>query len=402
MKKKVMKRAAGIFLCAVLIIAALQLKECGSRKSSDPETMNVALFPYVPDIESFEAAIQKNWQEIHPQTALNFICWDCYENDPGKDLDVFVFDAIFLSHYIDAGYLLPIPQEKLEHAEDFLPFAMEGLSRDGVVYALPQLLCTQILYTRKEDTALSEADSLADLYDVIGDREEKTEIYGENEGLLVDMTSGIMTISMYLDALCDISREYSTYETLPDPDDISDEALEAVRQLVRIGGIEQLQYDTGDEYYLRAQWFADGKGRAYIDYTEAMSVMPEMADDVVLRPFSFVEDENIPLMYCDGAGILSSIEEDRKDLAIDLLNIITNSQVMEEAIAANDSPQYLLPARFSVYESLAAQFPVCSRLEEIASDPDNRVYRIGKDAREYLSEAKTVLPDLLFEESFAP
>lgn len=59
-------------------------------------TLNVALYGYVPDTERFEKAVQESWEKAEPNVTLNFVNWDCYEEEPTENVDVFVFDAIYL------------------------------------------------------------------------------------------------------------------------------------------------------------------------------------------------------------------------------------------------------------------------------------------------------------------
>lgn len=61
----------------------------------------------------------------------------------------------------------------------------------------------------------------------------------------------------------------------------------------------------------------------------------------------------------------------------------------------SQSPQYLLPARYSVYQSLGAEYPVYQKLLKIASNPHNRLFKTGPDVREWLDSAKQVIPKYL-------
>ena len=45
------------------------------------------------------------------KTKLELVDWYCYDEDLPDDLDVFVFDGIYLTEYLEKGYLLPIPEE---------------------------------------------------------------------------------------------------------------------------------------------------------------------------------------------------------------------------------------------------------------------------------------------------
>ena len=52
-----------------------------------------------------------NWEAKHPDMKLELVDWYCYDEDLPDDLDVFVFDGIYLTEYLEKGYLLPIPEE---------------------------------------------------------------------------------------------------------------------------------------------------------------------------------------------------------------------------------------------------------------------------------------------------
>ena len=55
--------ASAIVLGAILLSAAAQAQQ----------TLNVALYPYVPRIDQFQAAITAEWGKVHPEVPLNFL-----------------------------------------------------------------------------------------------------------------------------------------------------------------------------------------------------------------------------------------------------------------------------------------------------------------------------------------
>ena len=113
---------------------------------------------------------------------LHFAEWDCYTSDPDEALDVFVFDGIYLTSFVEQGYLLPVPEEKICEKAGILPFALEGCRVDGELFAVPQLLCADFLYTRANDSTLARVSSVTGLYDVLGDRNTQSVIPGETRG----------------------------------------------------------------------------------------------------------------------------------------------------------------------------------------------------------------------------
>ena len=72
------------------------------------EKLNVALFQWVPRLEQFEEVIEEEWGKPHPDVPLNFVKWDSYDTDPPATLDVFVFDGIFLTYFVQQEFLEPI------------------------------------------------------------------------------------------------------------------------------------------------------------------------------------------------------------------------------------------------------------------------------------------------------
>lgn len=385
----------------MIIVFSVSLAGCGKQaaEARNPDlTLEVALFPYVPDIARFQAVVRDAWEREHSDVSLHFVDWDCYASDPDQTLDVFVFDGIYLSSFAEEGYLLPIPEEKIRGREDIFPFALEGCISGGELYALPQLLCTDFLYTRKDDTALSGVSDIMTLYDILGDRKTQSIIPEENEGLLIDLSDVLLTkTAMYLDALMDERQEYTDYSQLPETSDLSDAALERLGALWNMGGEEQVSYWPEDnDTYVRARWFAEGKGRAYIGYAEAMEAMGDYADDVTVRRFSYGTEKNIPLFYTDMVGISSSISEDKKECAFELANILISEEVltgMSRPAKDGGSPQYLLTPRRSVYDALSKDYPIYSLLRENVDSAENHVFRMGAGVRQFITDMEKALSE---------
>lgn len=397
MRGKHVKYLAYIMIMILVVMSAGCNKQPEKTATGDL-TMEVALYPYVPDIERFQTVVSNAWAKEHPDVKLNFVDWDCYASDPDPTIDVFVFDGIYLSSFVDGGHLLPISEEMIQNKEDIFPFALEGCKYDDTLYAMPQLLCTDFLYTRKEDTELSDVTDITELYDILGDRKDQSVIPKENEGLLVNLSSGLMTKTLlYLDAVIDERQEYTDYSEFPETSDLSTNALAQINALGKMGGEKQVEYQTEDnDIYVRARWFAEGKGRAYIGYAEAIAIMGDYADDVTIRRFSYGTEKDIPLFYTDMVGISPKISEDKKELAIELANILISENVLIEMNAPakeGDFPQYLLTSRKSVYDALGKDYPIYNILKENVDSTDNHVFRLGKNARQFLQDMEKTLSE---------
>ena len=388
---------AFMLVSAVLLAFLLSAGRGTGRPAADEAitrnsdlTLEVALYPYVPDPDAFRQAVRDAWTPEHPDVGLHFTDWDCYASDPDPELDVFVYDAIYLSSFVEEGYLLPIPEEKIQNREDLIPFALEGCRSDGTLYALPQLLCADFLYTRKDDRELSGVSDLPGLYDVLGDRINQSVIPEENEGLLINLSDMPLTkVLMYLEAQVDQQQAYTAYSPLPSISDLSAPLLDRVDDIWKMGGYEQVSYlPEDDDEYVRARWFAEGRGRAYIGYSEAMNAMGDNADEVIVRLFSYDAGRNIPLFYADAVGIRSDIGGEKKELAFELANLLISEEVLTKmSLPAEDGgvPQYLLTPRRSVYEALSGDYPIYGRLKEMLDSPENHVFRLGAGARDFIA-----------------
>ena len=395
MKRKCFRIITSITIVVLAIALAGWGKHTAKAENSDL-TLEVELYPYVPDLARFQTVVRDVWEREHPDISLHFADWDCYASDPDPMLNVFVFDGIYLSTFAEKGYLLPIPKEKIQGVDDIFPFALEGCICKEELYALPQLLCTDLLYTRKSDTTLSGVLDIMTLYGILGDRRTEDVIPEEEEGLLINLSGEFFTKTMmYLDAVMDEQQEYTDYSELPDTSGFSAESLERIGAIWKMGGENQVRYWPEDnDPFVRARWFADGKGRAYIGYAESMAVMGEQADDVDVRTFSYGSEKNIPLFYTDMVGIGAGIGEDKKEHAFELANILISEEVltgMSAPVKDGDPPQYLLTPRKSVYDSLCKKYPIYSVLRGIVDSEENHVFRMGADVRPFITDMEKAL-----------
>ena len=354
-----MKKILTVTILLVLLLTACTVPWQWSAeeyvKTQNSElTLEVALYSYFPDPAAFRQAVRDAWTRVPPDVGLHFADWDCYVSDPDQALDVFVFDAIYLSSFVDEGYLLPIPEEIIRNREDLIPLCPGRLPqrRDAICSAADG---SALIFSipRKEDSDLTGVSDLVALYDVLGDRKSQSVIPEENEGLLINLSDVLLTKTMmYLDALMDEQQGYTDYSELPSETDLSAQALERLEYIWKMGGYEQVSYWPEDnDPFFWARWFADGKGRAYIGYAEAMNAMGDYADDVILRRLSYGTRHDIPLFYSDVVGISSAVSEEKKAAAFELANLLTSGEVLTAMSLPGEeggSPQYLLTSRRAI------------------------------------------------------
>ena len=351
----------------LFLLTILALWGC-AQVASASQTLNLALFRYIPNYETFEETVRARWQAIHPETELNFVDWDCYSPDVPEDLDVFVFDAINLDLFVGKNCLLPLSEENFRDYDDLIPSMVEGCRVDGTIYVVPQLLCTELLYTRKDDKSLGNVQSIFDLSDALGD-----------DGLLLEGDDEMVLAGLYLQALIDAAQRYMDTWPLPEGETLSQAATDSLERVVTMLEDDLNKTSGNGDGFDNARRFAEGVGSAYIGYSESMGLMGESASDMDFRLFSMTGDSNIPVFYVDAAAINGHIPEEKRAIALELLNMITDRDMLVAASINDGHPRYLLPARYSVYDALAVDYPIYAGLKAIASTPNAHVFRIKPD-----------------------
>ncbi len=366
------------------------------------ESLSVGVYPWVPRLEQFKTAIDEAWRERHPSVRLDFAtsdAWDGgYSTDPG-DLDVFVFDAIFLDYFHRQGFLAPIRPDEVESSDDFLAYALEGSRVDGTLYGLPQLGCADILFFRQGDDQLAEADTLGQVVKALGECSYSAEIPPPGVGLMVDFSGGTTSACRYLDAVEDIYGLYTDDPPLPPSDDrIDGWAIDHLQTVLRMASVANAGYE-GDDAYQRAAWFGQGHGRATIGFTEAMSAMGgegRAQVDFKLMPLS--DRGGVSLFYSDVAGINSRVGAKRA-LAVELANLMTSTAVMLASMGPTpdaDYPQYLMPVRRSIFRQLAEDYPLYGKMHQLVEQSSPRLFRIGPASRDWLAARKGAIRDQIF------
>jgi thiamine pyridinylase len=380
--------------------------------------LTVALFPWVPRLGQLEDVIAAAWHRRHPDVPLTFILWDCYAADPPPGLDVFVFDAVFLDRFVQRGLVQPIAPDEIEDAADLLPYALDAArshaaggavaagpsgAGDGVLYGVPQLGCTSLLFYRRGDAALDAAADLGDVVRALGTGTYTGLKPPRHTGLLVDLSDPTGDGCLYVDALEDTYGVYTADPPLAWTAGMLDPwALSNVRDLRRMASRTEAGYRSTDQF-LRARWFGRGLGRAFVGFAENLSAMGEAGRVAVafkLLPLSVRGD--VSLFYADLAGVSPSVGRGAKRaLALELANLVASGEVLTEALGpsrTDASPQYVFSVRRSVYKALAPRFPLYARMYELigGEGAEPRPFRLGADARHWLRAMGPVVKRQVF------
>lgn len=300
------KRSKALIVFTLILLLSISLIVFVGRNVSvkkEPLVLNVSLYKNLPDYDAFEKTVEECWKEKHPDILLSFSDWDCYSGEAPDDLDVFVFDTLSLDAFIKKGYLLELSEKEIADYEDLIAPFVEGCRDDGKIYALPQMICTDLLYTRKENVQLRNVTKISELYDVLGD-----------DGLLFDERSSGSKVILYLQTLTDEMQHYID-QYPPVEEDVLSKQTVALFSL--IGKMYQgTAVSEDDGIYDCARRFAQGEGRAYIGYSEAMNLMGDEASKMDFRLFSMSDDDDIPVFYVDAVSINARISNGKKGTCV--------------------------------------------------------------------------------------
>jgi thiamine pyridinylase len=370
-------------------------------------TLKVGLYPWVPRVKQFQYVIQKVWEERGvPGVELAFVShevWDGgYAIDPPDDLDVFVFDALFLHYFQAQGYLAAIEDEEIDDLSDILPYAVEGSRIKGKLFGIPQLACTNLLFYRKNDRELAKAKTLDEISRILGQCPYTGVTPPPQTGLLVDLSGETTNASLYLEAVMDIKGEYTPVPQLPTIDQLNPQAIFYLQKVLGMASKRQASSDYFENPYERASWFGKGFGRALIGFTESMSAMGvnQYQVDFKLMPLANNPKEDIALFYVDLVGINALVaKRGLRKAAIQLGVLLASEEVMEHSLVPShptESPQYLMPVRRSVFSKLW-HYPLYRKMYRFVKNQNPRMFKIGKQSRQWLNHTKSAIQDKIFD-----
>lgn len=399
--QKVLKGAISILVIGFILLTSTFTLCAPVLAVENPQELVLALYPYVPRLEQFKNSIQEKWQEIEPKVTLKILSledWDGgYEKDPPANVDVYVFDAIFLNYFKSNGLLLPLEKTEIEGKKDFLSYASEGVQFDDKFYAIPQLGCSNILFYWDADTAMKNATQLTELYQTIGECSYTSKIPPDSRGLMIDMGDGITNSCLYMDALASVKNEFP----VPEPENkqqVDVQAMNNLRTLLKMGSYYNA---TQQQPYEAASWFSNGYGRAVVGFTESISAMnPESLQHIDFKVMPLSDNDKKALFYADVIGIHPNVEQRGiRQLAVELANLLASSENMIDSIGAKQSsqPQYLMPTRHTVFSQLAKSYPIYQKMYDLVKSANPILFTLDEDAKIWLESMKGTLSQMVSE-----
>ena len=131
-------------------------------------------------------------------------------------------------------------------------------------------------------------------------------------------------------------------------------------------------YQAVDDAQVAAAYDA-GSGRGYIGFSESLRLLKKRFSRTAIKLISFSDRAAMPRMYVDAAAVSSSVQGERYEKCIELVNVMAEAEALAALSVQNGVPQYLLPARRSPYGPLAERFPLYAQLMPLAFNEKNNV-----------------------------
>ena len=361
------------------------------------QSLTVGLYPWVPRLAQFEQAITAAWAQEEPNVTLNFLTYDQwdggYDMDPPADADVFVFDAMFFEDFLDGNYLDEIAANEITDVNDLLPYARDGVQRDGKYYAIPLLGCSSVLFYQKNDQQLASATTFNDVANTINQCTYTSQIPPDRRGLMTDMSGGTTNAAIYLDIA---HAQTGTYPLpLPDPQNLDQAAIAEQRTMLATASYYNATIANNNAYQ-QGIWFSEGFGRATIGYTESMSQMSDATRaNIAFKVMPFGDGTERPLFYADVIAVNTTTQSrGTRALAVKLANLMASKDVVVDSIGATATepvPQYLMATRTSVFQELSQDFPLYQDMFDMVTNANPLMFALSGDARSWLDSVKNVI-----------
>jgi thiamine pyridinylase len=401
-----------------------------AQRAPRPEnSLVVALYPYMYAPEAFEKYLKKHWHDwqvthnLKP-VDLSFCYYNCYQEDPRRDLDVFVFDSLFLPHLANERYLLPFSTEDIpsqdasEDSKDFMQFAFDACHYDEKPYGRPVAACAQVYFCRRQDIEMNQDLTLSAMSGLVKVPGLNTSVIPPaGRGLVLDLTWPLVCLSLYGMAYLEThwkDQERPSYPPLPTPSSYDTTAIANLQTVCDMAGWPQLTFREPEVFdtrtsikfgdyslagtVLRREWFTSvketapdmpviGRGRAYVAYPELLAYFHDDARRGERLSLDYLAFRALPLWdppstdvsaqgkvaHVDMAGINSQIEPWKYRYAVELVTMMASHEVLLAYDNDPANPRFTLPVRHSVLNYLVDH-----------ESPVHQQQQMYQDMRDYL------------------
>ncbi|MBI3825603.1 MAG: extracellular solute-binding protein [Candidatus Rokubacteria bacterium] len=342
-------KAGALFL--ILVTLSL-LALFGTVAAQSPETLRVALYPYVPKGRELFFKLEAAFEAAHPGVNVELVeskplLEDYYKDGLLKaDADIYEIDTVLLPDMIRAGKIAPLT---LPNA-DFVPEARQAVQFNGSTWAVPHWICGNFLFYAKGDEAVKKAKTW----------EELVAAFGANTAWFVDLKGTSTLGEWYLTVIAGLDGDAASVLNRLQSSSLDPAAIQKLQALLGpcpAGYCRSRALHDRTGYYARQ--FARGRARAYIGYSETLHyALQEIADncgvtdgcrradEIAVRALPVLLPQGKPVGWVDGLGISAALTGRKKDLAREFIEFAASWQAYQLILntETGTAPRYLLPA----------------------------------------------------------
>jgi len=366
-------------------------------------SLTVGLYPWVPRLEQFQQAISDAWKEVEPDVTLVFLSsddWDGgYHMNPPANADLYVMDAMFLHYFDSIGSVEKLASTEVDNQSDFFAYAIDGVKTDnGQFLAVPMLGCANVLFYHQDDVAMAQAQTQSALKQALGTCTYTSMIPPDTRGLMIDMQGASTVSCRYIESEAGIQNTWP----ISLPETVDPTTMGFLKNMMNMASFYNAT-EAGDNTYNRGTWYSEGYGRIFVGYTETFSAMSaETRAATKIKPFPASDNADAPTMfYSDLIAVNpTSVARGNRDLAVKLANVIASSQTIIDSIGPGDGsayPQYLMPVRPSVFDTLSQTFPKYQEMKEMVEGSNATLFALDKNSRDWFD----AMQDTIQQESRA-
>lgn len=296
--RKAYRIPMAVGLAVIILLSAVMMNTIDAA-AEEYGRLTYSVYPYLPDVNYYAEVLEEEWEKQHPDIRLEYVPYDCYFGGRPEGIDVIMYDVIMERAFVEKGYIRVLDIGNCIDTDDYYPFTLEPAAGYTDNYGVPVFLCCDLLIYDGDNKELSAAE---DVFDIAAS-DSKALIsfasYGDHVYLLdaaADTTQDPQVIQ-YKDRLSgiDVSESKAALAEAAVPE-YTDTDSNAIAML----------YDSG---------VADG----YIGYGETLRFLSRRLDKTEVKQISIGKSDNIPLFYCDMAGISADVPDDRVGLCMDLI-----------------------------------------------------------------------------------
>nr|WP_321985187.1 hypothetical protein [uncultured Lichenicoccus sp.] len=350
-----------LLLVLALGFAAGRVPACAETR----RVLHVSLYPYIPEPEAAALALKQGFERLHPDVIVD-ITFNANYYDPSpaakgvlfEDADIHEVDVVFMRDFLALHRLQPPQIAGLDPQE---PLARQAATYDGVVWGVPQWMCTDFLIYRSDQTALAGNHTLAGLARALG----------AEHGLLLDMSGEGQLGELYLSTLLagsDTAPSALLANGAPEPDAAVVARFRQILALEPAGLGRNAAYGDIESFYARQ--FARRTGSAFVGYSEMTHELLDetakscrqqdrcvTADQVRVAGFPFADGKLRPTVWVDMFAIDAKVHGRTLTDARDFIRYAVSLPGYRRLLIPRpgDTPRYLLPATRTAFDDAMLQ-----------------------------------------------